>query len=76
LSRQALLPSAEAALADAGRPADQKIGVVVDPLAFDQHGQQAAVEAARGAIVDVLDAGLLAQLGVLQSLGQPLVASQ
>ena len=35
-----------------------------------------AVEAARGAIVDVLDAGLLAQLGVLQPLRQPLVTSQ
>ncbi|GGI34054.1 hypothetical protein GCM10010987_77500 [Bradyrhizobium guangdongense] len=50
--------------------------MVVDPLPFDQHRQQAAVEAARGAIVDVLDAGLLAQLGVLQPLRQPLVASQ
>jgi hypothetical protein len=49
--------------------------VVVDPLAFDQHREQAAVEAARGAIVDVLDAGLLAQLGVLQPLREPLVAS-
>src|SRR6266478_6118058 len=66
----------EPALADAGGPADQQIGVVVDPSAFDQHGQQAAVETARGAIVDVFDAGLLlAQLGVLQPLREPLVAS-
>ena len=50
--------------------------MVVDPAAFDQHGQKAAVEAARGAVVDVLDAGLLAQLGVLQPLRQPLVAPQ
>lgn len=64
------------ALANAGGPADQQVGVVVDPLAFDQHRQEAAVEAARGAIVDVLDTGLLAQLGVLQPLRQPLVASQ
>ena len=55
----------EPALADAGGSADQQIGMVVDPLAFDQHRQEASVEAARGAIVDVLDAGLLAQLGVL-----------
>jgi len=41
----------EPALADAGRTTDQKIGVVVDPLAFDQHRQEAAVQAARGAIV-------------------------
>jgi hypothetical protein len=41
------------ALADAGGAADQKVGVVVDPLAFDQRRQKAAVEAARSAIVDV-----------------------
>jgi hypothetical protein len=66
----------EPALADARGPADQEVGMVFDPSAFDQHREEAAVEAARGAMVDVLDAGLLAQLGVLQSLGQPLVASQ
>ena len=54
----------------------QQIGVVVDPAAFDQHRQQASVEAARGAIVDVFDAGLLAQLGVLQPLRKSLVAPQ
>jgi hypothetical protein len=43
----------EPALADT---ADQQVGVVVDPTAFDQHRQQAAVEAARGAIVDVVAA--------------------
>jgi hypothetical protein len=66
----------EPAFTDAGRPADQKVGVVVDPLALDQHCREAAVEATLGAIVDVLDAGLLAQLGVLQPLRQSLVASQ
>lgn len=50
--------------------------MVIDPAAFDQHRQQAAVEAARGAVIDVFDAGLLALLGVLQPLRQPLVASQ
>ncbi|WP_029084420.1 MULTISPECIES: hypothetical protein [Bradyrhizobium] len=34
-----------------------------DPAAFDQHCQKAAVQTARSAIVDVLDGGLLAQLG-------------
>ena len=48
--------------------------MVVDPAAFDQHRQQGAVEAARRAIIDILDAGLLAQLGVVQPLRQPLVA--
>jgi hypothetical protein len=77
LSRQALLPSAEASqlLPTPEGPADQKIGVVVDPSAFAQHREQAAVEAARDAIVDVFDAGLMAQLGVLQPLREPLVAS-
>lgn len=66
LSRQVLLPSAEASqLLPTPEAADQEVGVVVDPLAFDQHRQQAAVESAWGAVVDVLDAGLLAQLGVL-----------
>jgi hypothetical protein len=50
--------------------------VVVDPAAFDQHRQEAAIETAWGAVVDVLDAGLLTQLGVLQPLGEPLVAPQ
>jgi hypothetical protein len=49
--------------------------VVGDPAAFDEHCQKAAVQTARRAIVDVLDAGLLAQLGVLQPLRQTLVAS-
>jgi hypothetical protein len=49
--------------------------VVVDLLAFDQHRQEGAVQTARSAIVDILDAGLLAQLGVLQPLRQTLVAS-
>jgi hypothetical protein len=70
-----LLPSAEASQL-LPTPEHQQVGMVVDPLTFDQHRQQAAVEAARGAIVDVLDAGLLTQLGVLQSLGQPFVAPQ
>jgi hypothetical protein len=36
--------------------------MLVNPAAFDQHRQETAVEATRGAIVDVLDAGLLALL--------------
>ena len=50
--------------------------MVVDPSALDKCRKETAVEAARGATVDVLDAGLLAQPGVLQPLRQPLVASQ
>src|ERR1700726_4447717 len=32
----------EPTLADTGGPADQQVGVVVDPAAFDQHRQEAA----------------------------------
>lgn len=34
----------EPALADAGRTADQQVGVVVDPAALDEAGEQRAVE--------------------------------
>ena len=64
------------ALADAGRSADQQVGVVVDPAAFDKLGKQRAIEPARGAVVDVLDARLLAQLGVTQPSGESLIVAQ
>jgi hypothetical protein len=57
-------PRGDPALADAGRAADQQVGVVVDPAALDELGEQRAVETAWGAVVDVFDASLLAQLGV------------
>jgi hypothetical protein len=66
----------EPALADAGGPADQQVGMLVDPSAFDQHRQEAEVEATRGAIVDVLDTGLLAQLGVCSRFDSRLSTSQ
>lgn len=37
----------EPALADAGRAADQQVGMVVDPAALDKLGEQRPVEAAR-----------------------------
>lgn len=61
----------EPTLANAGRAADQEIDVVVDPAALDKLSEQRAVETARGAVVDVLDARLLAQLGVAQASGEP-----
>ena len=66
----------EPTLADACRAADQEIDVVVDPTALDKLGEQRAVETARGAVVDVLDACLLAQLGVAQASGEPFVVPQ
>src|ERR1700684_2974197 len=48
---------------DAGRPDQRQIVVSVDPLALDQLLEQGAVKSAGTAIVDILDAGLLTQLG-------------
>ena len=66
----------EPTFADAGRTDQGQIVVVVDPVALDQLLEQGAVEAARTAVIDILDAGLLAQFGVAQSRRQPLVATQ
>ncbi|MPC76250.1 hypothetical protein E2C01_070657 [Portunus trituberculatus] len=66
----------EPALADAGRAADQQVGMVIDPAALDKLGEQRAVEAARGAVVDVLDARLLTQLRIAQAGGEPLIVAQ
>jgi hypothetical protein len=49
--------------------------VRVDPLATGELVEQSAVEAAWGPVIDVLDAGLLAQSGIAQSGGKPLVAA-
>ena len=49
------------ALADAGRAGQGQIVVGVDPFALGELLEQGAVEASGGAIVDVLDARLLAQ---------------
>jgi hypothetical protein len=62
--------------ADSGWAADQKIGVFFDPLALRKLLEQRAVKAARGAIVDILDASLLTQLGGAQAHDEPLVAAQ
>jgi hypothetical protein len=58
--------------AHAGRPAQDQIVVRVDPLTIGELVKQSAVEAACGPVIDVLDAGLLAQSGVAQPGGQPL----
>src|ERR1700757_5043561 len=61
--------------AHAGRPAQNQIVVRVDPLAIGELVEQGAVEAAWGPVIDVLDAGLLAQSGIAQPGGKPLVAA-
>src|SRR5207237_4840721 len=60
---------------DPGGPAQDQIIVRVDPLAIGELLEQSAVEAAWGSVIDVLDAGLLAQSGIAQPGGKPLVAA-
>ena len=47
-------------------PHRSQIVVGVDPFALGELLEQGAVEAARGTVIDVFDAGLLAQFGVAQ----------
>src|SRR5437764_13960144 len=47
----------------------------VDPLTIGELVKQRAVEAAWGPVIDVLDTGLLAQSGIAQPGGKPLVAA-
>jgi hypothetical protein len=61
--------------AHAGRPAQNQIIVRVDPLAIGELVEQSAVEAAWGPVIDVLDAGLLAQSVIAQPGGRALVAA-
>src|SRR4029077_17950421 len=61
--------------AHAGRPAQDQIVVRVDPLAIGELVEESAVEPAWGPVIDVLDAGLLAQSGIAQPGGKPLVAA-
>jgi hypothetical protein len=63
-------------LADAGGSAQDQIVVRLDPLAAGELLEQGAVEAARGAVIDVLDDGMLAQPGIAQAGGQTLVAAE
>ena len=52
-----------------------KSWLACDPLAGGELLEQSAVEAAWGPVIDVLDAGRLAQSGVAQPGGKPLVAA-
>ena len=53
--------ASEPTFADARWADESQIVVGVDPLAFGEFLEQGAVEPARGAVVDVFDAGLLAE---------------
>ena len=60
----------EPTFADAGRAADGQIVVGVDLVAGDELLEQQAIEAARGAVIDILDQRLLAQPGIAQPGGE------
>ena len=52
-------------------PFDDQVLRLVDPAAGDQGLEQGAVETAGGAVIDVLDGGLMAQPGIAQPGPQP-----
>ena len=66
--------ASEPALADAGWANQGQIVVSVDPFPVRELLEQDAVQTADGAIVDVLDARLLAQFGGAQAGGQAFVS--
>ena len=47
----------------------------VDPFALGELVEQRAIEAARGAVIDILDDGVVAQPGIAQAGGEALVAA-
>src|SRR5271156_1739870 len=62
-------------LSDAGRPAQDHIVVRVDPLAAGELVERPTIEAARGAVIDVLDDGLVAQSSMAQPSSKTFVAT-
>ena len=66
--------ASQPAFAGSARPDESKIVVVVDPFALGERLEQRAIKPARGAVVDVFDARLLAELGGAQPRRQPLVS--
>jgi hypothetical protein len=63
------------AFADAGWAAQDQIVVGFDPAALGELEGQRAIEAARGAVIDILDGSLMAQSGAAQARPQtPLAA--
>ncbi len=60
-------------LSDAGRTANDQIVVHADPIADHELLEELAIEAARGAVIDVLDQRLLAQPGIAEPGGEFLV---
>ncbi len=64
-----------ASFANAGRAAEDQVLVGIDPASACQLLEQGAIEATDSAVVDILDGGLVAQLGITQaSVQAPVVA--
>src|ERR1700761_4129206 len=61
------------AFADASWTGDEQILLAADPLSVDELGEKGAIDAARGAQIDILDDGGLAQRGELQPGDEALV---
>ena len=55
------------AFADARRPDNRAVLVVADPVALEQRLEQAAIEPARSAVIDVFGRGMVPQLCVTQA---------
>ena len=68
-------PGGQQTIADACRPDENQIVKGVDPLALDQRLEPRAVKAAGTSIIDIFDAGLLAQFGDAQPRREALVLS-
>src|SRR6266853_1580026 len=60
-------------LSDAGRADHDQVVMLADPFAAGELAEQGAVEAAMGAVIDVLDDGGLAQPRFAQAAGEALV---
>src|SRR5215210_4730599 len=59
------------ALADTGGAGDEQVLLACDPVAIDELGEEAALDAARRAQIDILDDRSLAQGGELQARDEP-----
>jgi hypothetical protein len=66
--------ASEPAFADAGRAAQDQVLVGVDPAALGEFLEQRPIKPAGGAVIDILDGGLMAQPGTTQAGEQSLVA--
>src|ERR1043165_706822 len=63
----------EPALADAGWPRERQIVMGVDPFTFGELLEQGAVETTGITIINVFNAGLVAQFGMTEPSCKPLI---